>query len=108
MLIKTKKAGGPVNWISFNFIVVVTIWTDTNVHLIFFFKNEVWFQHLSGGNEKTTRNSSQDSMCFGQDSNQAPREYKTRALPLHEPADYTLHFNYNPEILKDHGKRKFY
>jgi hypothetical protein len=34
----------------------------------------------------TTRNLSQDSLCPVQDLNQAPFEYKSRALPLNQPA----------------------
>jgi hypothetical protein len=40
-------------------------------------------QHFPGGDwNKTTENLSKDSRYLGRDSNQAPREYNTRALQL--------------------------
>jgi hypothetical protein len=42
------------------------------------------------GLRKFTRNLSYDSQCPKQNSNRTPPEYKSKALPLHNPALYNL------------------
>jgi hypothetical protein len=42
---------------------------------------------------KTTKNSSQDSRCLGQDLNQAPPKYKSGALLLYQRAQMNYCYN---------------
>jgi hypothetical protein len=43
---------------------------------------QVFSQHISGGTEQNYENVSQDSGCFGRDSDQAPPECHSEPLPL--------------------------
>jgi hypothetical protein len=44
---------------------------------------EVLLLNCPGGTEKTMKNFSQDIQCLGRDSNPAPPDYNTTALPAH-------------------------
>jgi hypothetical protein len=60
-----------------------------------------WEYHLRGMDKKlrtTTRNLSQDSRCYGRDSNRTPLEYKSTALSL----DWCVRFQGVESFLRSH------
>jgi hypothetical protein len=53
---------------------------------------EVLFQHAQGGTEENHKES-HGSRYVDRDSNRATPEYKSRSLPLHQPAQFDNMFN---------------